>query len=93
MAKFFKNEDGKESEFSRLLELYFKAEDCTLVGDDIINTKEDKALGKFCSASYTGDDLIIQAKLISGKEKGKTTYEDHIIIVGKDKIEEFTRAK
>ena len=37
MGKIFKNKDGKESEFSRLLELYFKAEDCALVGDDIIN--------------------------------------------------------
>ena len=89
MAFFNKEKKGAETEFSRLLRLYFEAEDCSLVGDEIVNLENEKVLGKLISASFTGEDLIIQAKLISGKEKGETTYEEHMVIVGKDTIEEF----
>jgi len=85
MKKFFKNR--KKSDISRILELYFKAEDCELVGDDIVNLKNDTILGKFDQAAYTGKDLIIQARLISGKKDGEVTYKDHTIVVTKDAID------
>lgn len=91
MAKIFnKNE---ESEFSKVLKMYFKAENCELRGDVIVNKENDEAIGNLICATYTGKDIIVQAKLIVGREEGKDLYEEYTVVVSKNQIEQHIKRK
>lgn len=79
---------NKESEISRLLHEYFDAEDCSLIGDTVVDNKEAKEVGRLVSASFTGKDLILQMKFIVKRDKKGNTYNDQIVIVNKDDIGE-----
>lgn len=84
----------KESEFARVLRLYFKAERCSLEGDTIVNLHNDEIIGKMTCATYTGTDLIVQARLIVGvDDNDKDLYEDHVVVVNKGQIEEFLKSR
>lgn len=78
--------DGAKSEFSKLLLKYFDAEDCVLLGDKILNKNNDEIIGYLTQAVYTGKDLIIQAKLLTGDDNGKPVAEEHTIIVDKNTL-------